>query len=126
VLDLLLALVWTPLGLGALAAAAAAGLAFVYMPRLAWPVALVAVTLVAAAYATSLQADLGNARHERDEAKADAAGKARAIASLERLSANADKRARASRETHRRIDAAPASDDGPVAPVLRDVLEAGR
>ena len=38
-LDLVIALVWTPLGIGALAAAAAAVLAVVYLPRLALPLA---------------------------------------------------------------------------------------
>ncbi|SOR30600.1 conserved protein of unknown function [Methylorubrum extorquens] len=51
-----------------------------------------------AAYVTSLQADLAGARAEALTAKADAAGKAAAIA-------------------------APASSDDPVAPVLRDALE---
>ncbi|MCJ2124916.1 hypothetical protein [Methylobacterium sp. J-077] len=74
----------------------------------------------------AIQADLGAARRERDEAKADAAGKAKAIEALESVSRNGDKRGRANREAHRRIQAAPASDDASVAPVLRQVLEGGR
>ncbi|TXN47359.1 hypothetical protein [Methylobacterium sp. WL7] len=125
-LDLALALVWTPIGIAALAALAAAVAAFVYLPRLGVPFLALAVVLAGAAYVSRIQDDLGAARRERDEAKADAAGKARAIEALESVSRNGDKRARAARETHRRIQAAPASDDAPVAPVLRQVLEGGR
>lgn len=125
-LDLALALVWTPLGLGALVAAAAAVAAIAYVPRLALPAAAVALALAGAAYVAHVRTELDAARRERDEAKADAAGKAAAITALEELSRTRDARIRASRETHRRIQAAPATDDGPVAPVLRDVLEGGR
>ena len=125
-LDLLLALVWTPIGIAALVALAAAVVAFLYLPKLGVPLLAVAVILAGAAYVTRIQDDLGAARRERDEAKADAAAKGRAIAAMEELSQRGDKRARAARETHRRILAAPASDDAPVAPVLRQVLEGGR
>lgn len=125
-LDLALALVWTPIGIASLVALAAAVAACLHLPRLAVPLLALAVVLGGAAYVCRIQADLGAARRERDEAKADAAGKARAIAALEFVSGKGKKRAHAARETHRRIQAAPASDDGPVAPVLRDVLEGGR
>ncbi|MBK3398066.1 hypothetical protein [Methylobacterium ajmalii] len=125
-LDLLVALLWTPLGLGALVAAGAAIAALVYLPRLALPIAAVAVALTGAAYVGHVRTELDAARRERDEARADAAGKARAIEALESVSRNQDRREARSRETRRRIQAAPAGDDGPVAPVLRDVLEGGR
>ena len=125
-LDLALALVWTPIGIAALVAMAAAVAAFLYLPRLGVPLLALAVVLAGAAYVSSIQADLGAARRERDEAKADAVGKARAIAAMEDLSRNGDKRKRVNQETHRRIQAAPVSDDGPVAPVLRQVLEGGQ
>ncbi|MCG5246865.1 hypothetical protein LPC10_17740 [Methylorubrum sp. B1-46] len=125
-LDLALALVWTPLGLGALVAAAAAVAAVVYLPRFALPAAAVALALAGAAYVAHVRTELDAARRERDEAKAEAAGKAAAIEALEGLSRTRDARAARSRETHRRIQAAPGTDDGPVAPVLRDVLEGGR
>ncbi|MCK2057172.1 hypothetical protein [Methylobacterium sp. 37f] len=125
-LDLALALVWTPIGIAALVALAAAVAAFLYLPRLAVPFLALAVVLAGAAYVSRISDELGSTRRERDEAKADAAGKARAIAELEAMSRISDKRARAARETHRRIQAAPASDDGPVASVLRDVLEGRR
>lgn len=125
-LDLALALVWTPIGIAALVAAAAAVAAFLYLPRLGVPLLALAVVLAGSAYVTRIQDDLSAARRERDEAKSDAAGKARAIEALESVSRNGDKRTRAARETHPRIQAAPASDDAPVAPVLRQVLEGGR
>ena len=124
--DLALALVWTPIGVAALVAAAAAVAACLYLPRLAIPLLALAVVLTGAAYVSRIQDELGTTRRERDEAKAEAAGRARAIKELETVSRNADRRARAGRETRRRIQVVPASDDGPVAPVLRDVLEAGR
>ncbi|MBI1689511.1 hypothetical protein [Methylorubrum sp. DB1722] len=125
-LDLLLALVWTPLGLGAILAAAATVAAILYAPRLALPVAAVALALAGAAYVSHVRTELDAARRERDEARADAAGKARAIEALEAVERAKGRREARSRETHRWIQAAPPSDDGPVAPVLRDVLEGRR
>ncbi|TXN04866.1 hypothetical protein FV242_05800 [Methylobacterium sp. WL64] len=125
-LDLLLALVWTPLGIGALVAVAAAAAAAVYLPRLAIPLACVAVILAGAAYVSALQADLGTARRERDEAKAAAATAAKGTKAVEGVAAKAAARSASTRATRDRILMAPASDDAPVAPVLRDVLEGGR
>ncbi|GJE51453.1 hypothetical protein GOFOIKOB_4512 [Methylobacterium tardum] len=125
-LVLALALVWTPIGIGALIAVAAAVAAAVYMPRLALPLACVAVMLGGAAYVSALQADLGAARRERDEAKAAAATAARGTKAVEGVAAKAASRAAANRAIRDQVVTAPASDDGPVAPVLRDVLEGGR
>ncbi|UYW28353.1 hypothetical protein OKC48_07510 [Methylorubrum extorquens] len=93
------------------------------MPRLAPPLALVALALAGAAYVASLQADLAGARAEALTAKADAAGKAAAIAALEAEAVATAARTRTTAAAHARIRRAPASDDGPVAPVLRDALE---
>lgn len=118
-LDLLLALVWTPLGIGAIVATAADPLTVVYMPRLALPLAAVAVILAGVAYVASLQSELGTARRERDEAKADAAGKAAGIKAVEGVAGKAAVRAKATRSARDAILSAPASDDALVAPVLR-------
>ena len=81
--DLALALVWTPLGLGALIAAAAAVAAVVYVPRFVLPAAAVALALAGAAYVAHVRTELDVARRERDDANSAAAGKAAAIESLE-------------------------------------------
>lgn len=124
--DLALALVWTPLGIGALVAVLAAVACAVYLPRLAVPVACLALVLAGVAYVSSLQADLSTARRERDEAKIAAAAATAGTKAVEGVAGKAAARARASRATRDRILIAPASDDAPVAPVLRRVLEAGR
>lgn len=119
----MLALVWTPLGLAALAAAAAAGLAVVYLRRAVLPLALAAVALAGAAYLAHLQADLVTARRERDEARIAAAEAAAGAKAVEAVSEKAAARSQASRGVRDRILTAPRSDDAPVAPVLRRVLE---
>ena len=125
-LDLALALVWTPLGLAALAAAAAAVAAFLYLPRAGVPLLALAVVLAGSAYVARLQGEVEGARRERDEARAEAAAQARAAKAVERVTAKAASRARSSRAARDRILTAPAGDDGPVAPVLRQVLEGDR
>lgn len=125
-LDLALALVWTPLGIGALVAAAAAFACAVYLPRLAVPVACLALVLAAVAYVCALQADLTTARRERDEARTAAATATAGTKAVEGVAGKAADRAKASRATRDRILTAPASDDAPVSPVLRDVLEGSR
>jgi voltage-gated potassium channel Kch len=126
VLDLALALVWTPLGIGALVAAAAALACAAYLPRMAVPVACLALVLAGVAYVSALQADLATARRERDEARTAAATATAGTRAVEGVAGKVADRAKASRATRDRILTAPASDDAPVAPVLRDVLEAGR
>ncbi|MCE4222127.1 hypothetical protein HCU64_00035 [Methylobacterium sp. C25] len=125
-LDLAIALVWTPLGIAALVAVAAAALALAYLPRAALPLACVAVLLAGAAYVASLQADLAASRIEAREAKADAAAKGKAIEALERNARATAARNAASRTRRDRILSAPASDDGPVAKILDDTLESLR
>ncbi|GEL42902.1 MULTISPECIES: hypothetical protein [Methylobacteriaceae] len=125
-LDLFLALVWTPLGISALVAFAAAALAVVYLRKLALPLAAVAVILAGAAYVASIEADLATARTERDLANAAAATAVAGTKAVEGVAGKAAARAKASRSTRDRILTAPASDDAPVAPVLRDVLEGRR
>ncbi|ACB80036.1 hypothetical protein C0214_10975 [Methylobacterium sp. DM1] len=122
-LDLALALVWTVPGVAALAAAAAAVLAFLYLPRLAVPLACLAVVLAGVAYVDRLGRELATARAEAAAAKADAAAKGRAIEALEADAAESVARAKAAAAAHARIRRAPASADGPVAPVLREALE---
>lgn len=125
-LDLALALFVTPAGIAALVAMAAAGLAVVYAPRLAVPVALVAVILVGVAYVTRLRDEVASTRRERDEARELAEVRGRAVSALPREHQASAKRTRATAAVQDRIRRAPASDDGPVAPVLRDALEAGQ
>lgn len=122
-LDLALALIGTPLGLAALAALAAAAAAAAWLPRAALPLACAAALLAGAAYVASLQADLDDARRERDAARADAAGKAAAIEAMQAEAAESAARAKSSASAHARIRRAPAAADGPVALVLRDALE---
>lgn len=93
-----------------------------YLPRLALPLARVAVILGGSAYVSALQADRGAARRERDEARAAAKG----TKAVEAVAAKAAARSATSRASRDRGLTAPASDDGPVAPVLRQVLESGR
>ena len=125
-LDLLLALVWTVPGIAALLAAAVAVAGLIYVPRLALPLSLVAAILFGVAYVTRIRDELAGARAEATAAKADAAGKADAIAALEAEAVATAARARNSAASHARIRRAPASADGPVAPVLREALEALR
>lgn len=125
-LTLLLALVTTPAGICAGVAIALAVLALLYAPRLALPVGLVAVILLGVAYVSRLQADLASTQRARDEAAALAEVRKGAVEALQRNAKAAAKRTAATASAHDRIRRAPASDDGPVAPVLRDVLEAGQ
>lgn len=125
-LDLALALVVTPAGIAALVAMAAAVLAVVYAPRLAVPVALVAVILVEVAYVTRLRDEVASTRRERDEARELAEVRGRAVSALQREHQASARRTRATATVQDRIRRAPASDDAPVAPVLRDALEAGQ
>ncbi|SFU34840.1 hypothetical protein SAMN02799631_00279 [Methylobacterium sp. 174MFSha1.1] len=83
-LDLALALALTPAGFSALAAAAAAVVAAVYAPRLAVPVALVAVIPTGVAYVTLLQAEVASTRRERDEARELAEVRGRVVETLQR------------------------------------------
>lgn len=125
-LDLALALVVTPAGITALVAVAVAGLAVVYAPRLAIPAALVAVILVGVAYVSRLQDEVASTRRDLAEARELAEVRGRAVAALQREHQAGAKRARATEAAHARIRRAPASDDAPLAPVLRDALEAGQ
>ncbi|MEE7440893.1 hypothetical protein [Methylobacterium oryzae] len=125
-LDLALALVVTPAGITALLAIVAAGLAVVYAPRLAVPFAALAVILVGVAYVTRLRDEVASTRRERDEARELAEVRGRAVSALQREHQASAKRTRATAAVQDRIRRAPASDDGPVAPVLRDALEAGQ
>ena len=122
-LDLLLALVWTIPGIAALVAAAAAVLAVAYAPRLALPLILLAVILFGVAYVTRLHDEAATARRELAAAVATAETQRLTISALERTNAASARRAKASAAAHARIGAAPASDDGPVAPVLGQTLE---
>ncbi|MCJ2046354.1 hypothetical protein MKK58_17705 [Methylobacterium sp. J-078] len=125
-LTLLLALVTTPAGISAVVAIGLAVLALLYAPRLALPVALVAVILLGVAYVSRLQADLASTQRQRDEAAALAEVRKGAVEALQRNAKAAAKRSAATASAHDRIRRAPASDDGPLAPVLRDALEAGQ
>lgn len=125
-LTLLLALVGTPAGIAALVAIAIAVLALAYVPRLALPVALVSVILAGVAYVSHLQDAVATTRRERDEAAALAEVRKGAVEALQRNTRATAKRAAATASAHERIRRAPASDDGPIAPVLRDALEAGQ
>jgi hypothetical protein len=90
VLDLALALVWTPIGIASLVALAAAVAACLHLPRLAVPLLALAVVLAGAAYVSRIQADLGAARRERDEAKAEAERQGRLVAEEDAAVANQD------------------------------------
>lgn len=125
-LALALALVVTPAGITALLAATAAALAAVYVPRLAVPFAALAVILVGVAYVTRLRDEVASTRRERDEARELAEVRGRAVSSLQRKHQASARRTRATAAVQDRIRRAPASDDGPVAPVLRDALESGK
>ncbi len=123
-LTLVLALVTTPAGIAAVVAIGLAVLALLYAPRLALPVALVAVILVGVAYVSRLQADLASTQRARDEAAALAELRQSAVEALQRNAKAKAKRDATTASAHDRIRRAPASDDGPLAPVLRDALEA--
>ncbi|KQO61761.1 hypothetical protein [Methylobacterium sp. Leaf88] len=122
-LDLLLALVWTVPGIAAVLAASAAALAVAYAPRLALPLILVAAILYGVAYVTRLHDEAAAARQDLAAAADKAETQRLVIASLQRTSAAAARRAKANASAHARIGSAPASDDGPVAPVLGQTLE---
>ena len=102
-LDLSLALVWTPLGIGALIAAAAAVACAAYLPRLAVPIACLALVLAGVAYVSALQADLTTARRERNEARTAAAAATAGTKAVEGVAGKAAARAKASRATRDRI-----------------------
>lgn len=125
-LDLALALALTPAGISALAAAAAAVVAAICAPRLAIPVALVAVILAGVTYVTRLRDEVASTRRDLAAARELAEVRGRVVETLQREHQAAAKRTRETAAAHDRIRRAPASDDGPVAPVLRDALEAGR
>lgn len=125
-LGLALALILTPAGIAALVAMAAAALAVVYAPRLAVPAAAVAVILVGVAYVSRLQTEVASTRRDLAEARELAEVRGRAVAALQAEHQAGARRARATAAAHDRIRRAPASDDAPLAPVLRDALEAGQ
>lgn len=122
-IDLLLALVWTVPGIAGVLAALAAALAVAYAPRLALPLILVAAILYGVAYVTRLHDEAAAARRDLAAAVATAETQRLTISALERTNAASARRAKASAAAHSRIGSAPASDDGPVAPVLGQTLE---
>jgi F0F1-type ATP synthase epsilon subunit len=102
-------------GVGVLVAALGGG--YLYVSRLHAQVDA-AESLAANATAAAAAAEAALARAQRDHA--------RAVAALEAERAAAEKRSAELREARRKVEAAPEADDGPVAPVLRDALEALR
>ena len=105
---------------------AAAALALVYVPRLAVPFAALAIILGGVAYVSRLQDEVASTRRDLAEARELAEVRGRAVVALQPEHQAGAKRARATEAAHARIRRAPASDDAPLAPVLRDALEAGQ
>ncbi len=110
-------------GVAAIPAAAAAVLAVLYAPRLALPLILVVTILFGVAYVTRLHDEAAAARRDLAAAAAKAETQRLTISALERTKAASDRRRKANAAAHARIGAAPASDDGPVAPVLGQTLQ---
>ncbi|MCP1549437.1 MULTISPECIES: hypothetical protein [Methylobacteriaceae] len=122
-IGLALALVWTVPGIAALVSMGAAALAFAYLPRLAVPLICLAVILYGVAFVSRIRDEIDTARRDLATAKATVETQKLSIAALERTSAAAATRAKANAAARVRIGNAPASDDGPVAPVLGQTLQ---
>lgn len=126
-IDLLLALIATVPGAAALAAGGVSLASFYYLPRLAPYALAAAVVFGALAYVTRIADELDETRRElaaKDKELAQSRAYVKRLTEVTDHLRDVTKQRTAKRtEQLRAIQRSPASDNGPLAPVLRRVLE---